>query len=283
MKKRPALGRGIDALFEEYAHIEEEQDLSRIQMIEIALIDPNKDQPRKSFDDEKLSQLAQSIKSVGILQPIVVARQEGRFLIIAGERRWRAARLAGLSQVPCIVRDAQLIERMEMSLIENIQRDDLNPIDTANAISQLITQCAITQEEAASRLGKSRPAVANSLRLLTLSDTVQQMILQGYLSEGHGRALASVKQQEKQIELAGLVVQRDLSVRQTEMLVKEKKPAVKPKKGKALAELALLEEAARRTFGVKVTAVGSAKKGSLTLHYGSAKELERIYEILNAQ
>lgn len=286
MSKRPALGRGIDALFEDIRLTQQEEsfDPSRVEQIDIGKIDPNKEQPRKAFDDDKLKQLADSIASVGILQPLVVAPKDGRFQIIAGERRWRAARLAKLTQVPCIVRQVEQMQRMEMALIENIQRADLNAVETAQAIAALITQCAITQEEAAKRLGKSRPAVANLLRLLTLSEPLQKMVTDGTLSEGHARALLGLDDDTARLALAKRIAEEGLSVRQIESIVKvakEKKPAKKPaKKAKPLAELGLVEEAARKAIGVKVAAAGTAKKGKITLFYASAEELDRIYAFL---
>ncbi|MDR2514725.1 MAG: ParB/RepB/Spo0J family partition protein [Christensenellaceae bacterium] len=288
MSKRIALGRGIDALFEEYSQAREEENPAAEAVVRIGInqIDPNRDQPRKAFDAAKLESLAQSIRSVGILQPIVVARREDRYQIIAGERRWRASRLAGLTELPCIVRDADTIARMEMSLIENIQRADLNPLEEALAVQALIQQCAITQEEAAERLGKSRPAVANLLRLLGLPKALQEMLAEGKLSEGHARALAAVENEEEQYALALAVIQEEMSVRQLEAALKRRREQGakgRKKAPRSLAELGLLEEAARRLFGVKVTAQGSARRGKLILHYASAEELERIYKAIELE
>lgn len=286
MKKRPALGRGIDVLFHEYEQEAEQEtgDESRIRFLDVGLIDPNRDQPRKRFDQEKLEQLAQSIREVGVLQPLLVAERNGRYQIIAGERRWRAARLAGLDQVPCVVREAEQLQRMQIALVENLQRDDLNPVETAMALQGLITQCAITQEEAAAKVGKSRPAVANLLRLLALPKELLDMVAQGSLSEGHARALLGLPEEASQLRLAKRVVDEGLSVRQTEALVRlhrkgsEKK---KPTEAPRLAELGLLEEAARKALGVRATASGSSARGKLILHYNSPEELERLYEALH--
>ena len=286
MKKRPALGRGIDVLFHEYEQEAEQEtgDESRIRFLDVGLIDPNRDQPRKRFDQEKLELLAQSIREVGVLQPLLVAERNGRYQIIAGERRWRAARLAGLDQVPCVVREAEQLQRMQIALVENLQRDDLNPVETAMALQGLITQCAITQEEAAAKVGKSRPAVANLLRLLALPKELLDMVAQGSLSEGHARALLGLPEEASQLRLAKRVVDEGLSVRQTEALVRlqregseKKKPAEAPR----LAELGLLEEAARKALGVRATASGSSTRGKLILHYNSPEELERLYEALH--
>lgn len=286
MKKRPALGRGIDVLFHEYEQEAEQEtgDESRIRFLDVGLIDPNRDQPRKRFDQEKLEQLAQSIREVGVLQPLLVAERNGRYQIIAGERRWRAARLAGLDQVPCVVREAEQLQRMQIALVENLQRDDLNPVETAMALQGLITQCAITQEEAAAKVGKSRPAVANLLRLLALPKVLLDMVAQGSLSEGHARALLGLPEEASQLRLAKRVVDEGLSVRQTEALVRlqrEGSEKKKPTEAPRLAELGLLEEAARKALGVRATASGSSTRGKLILHYNSPEELERLYEALH--
>lgn len=286
MKKRPALGRGIDVLFHEYEQEAEQEtgDESRIHFLDVGLIDPNRDQPRKRFDQEKLEQLAQSIREVGVLQPLLVAERNGRYQIIAGERRWRAARLAGLDQVPCVVREAEQLQRMQIALVENLQRDDLNPVETAMALQGLITQCAITQEEAAAKVGKSRPAVANLLRLLALPKELLDMVAQGSLSEGHARALLGLPEEASQLRLAKRVVDEGLSVRQTEALVRlqrEGSEKKKPTEAPRLAELGLLEEAARKALGVRATASGSSTRGKLILHYNSPEELERLYEALH--
>lgn len=286
MKKRPALGRGIDVLFHEYEQEAEQEigDESRIRFLDVGLIDPNRDQPRKRFDQEKLEQLAQSIREVGVLQPLLVAERNGRYQIIAGERRWRAARLAGLDQVPCVVREAEQLQRMQIALVENLQRDDLNPVETAMALQGLITQCAITQEEAAAKVGKSRPAVANLLRLLALPKELLDMVAQGSLSEGHARALLGLPEEASQLRLAKRVVDEGLSVRQTEALVRlqrEGSEKKKPTEAPRLAELGLLEEAARKALGVRATASGSSTRGKLILHYNSPEELERLYEALH--
>lgn len=286
MKKRPALGRGIDVLFHEYEQEAEQEtgDESRIRFLDVGLIDPNRDQPRKRFDQEKLEQLAQSIREVGVLQPLLVAERNGRYQIIAGERRWRAARLAGLDQVPCVVREAEQLQRMQIALVENLQRDDLNPVETAMALQGLITQCAITQEEAAAKVGKSRPAVANLLRLLALPKELLDMVAQGSLSEGHARALLGLPEEASQLRLAKRVVNEGLSVRQTEALVRlqrEGSEKKKPTEAPRLAELGLLEEAARKALGVRATASGSSTRGKLILHYNSPEELERLYEALH--
>lgn len=281
-QKMSGLGRGMDALFGDNILVEENNE-NTVQMIDIGLIDPKKEQPRKKFDADQLTQLADSIRAVGIIQPIVVSQNGKRYTIIAGERRWRAARLAELTEVPALVRDVETVRSMEMSLIENIQRTDLNAIEEAQAIEALIQQCGLTQEMAAQRLGKSRSAVANLLRMLNLPKEVQQMVVAGELSEGHARALLGAEEPEKMIALANKIVDNSLNVRQTETLVKamkEEKPEKEERAESTCAELSLVEEAARLRFGTRVTIVGTEKRGKITLHYGSPEDLERIYEIL---
>lgn len=280
-QKQSGLGRGMDALFGEFV-LEEESNENTVQMIDIGLIDPNKEQPRKKFDADQLTQLADSIRSVGIIQPIVLSPNGKRYTIIAGERRWRAARLAELTEVPALIREVETLRRMEMSLIENIQRADLNAMEEAQAIDALMQQCGLTQEQAAQRLGKSRSAVANLLRMLNLPKEVAQMVVAGEISEGHARALLGAEDPQTIIALANKVVDNSLNVRQTETLVKalkEEKPE-KPEPAARCAELSLVEEAARMRFGTKVTITGTEKRGKITLHYGSAEDLERIYEFL---
>ena len=283
-QKMSGLGRGMDALFGDNILVEEPGE-NTVQMIDIGLIDPNKEQPRKKFDADQLTQLADSIRAVGIIQPIVVSPNGKRYTIIAGERRWRAARLAELTEVPVLVRDVETVRSMEMSLIENIQRTDLNAIEEAQAIEVLMQQCGLTQEMAAQRLGKSRSAVANLLRMLNLPKEVQQMVVAGELSEGHARALLGAEDAEHIVALAGKVVDNSLNVRQPETLVKalkEEKPEKEPAADRC-AELSLVEEAARMRFGTRVTIVGTEKRGKLTLHYNSLEDLERIYEILKGE
>ena len=212
-KKAHGLGRGLDALLPE----DESQDLTGVQMIDIGRIDPNLDQPRKAFSQESISLLAQSISTQGILQPILVVKgNKDRFTIVAGERRWRAAREAGLTEVPCLIREMDKTQQMEVALIENLQREDLNPLEVAQGIRQLMDQCDFTQEEVAKRLGKSRPAVANLLRLLTLPSSVCDLIREGVLSAGHARVLAGLDDVERQRQLADETVSKGYSVRQLE-------------------------------------------------------------------
>lgn len=282
-KTSGGLGKGIGALFGDMAPAEEERE-NVIQMVPIGLIDPNKNQPRKQFDMDALDQLASSIRAVGFIQPIVLSPNGKRFTIVAGERRWRAARMAELTEVPAMVRDVEEVQRMEMTLIENIQRTDLNPMEEAQAIGSLMQQCGLTQEQVAQRLGKSRSAVANLLRMLNLPKQVSDLVASGELSEGHARALLGAENERDMINLSNQVVQRGLNVRQTEALVKFMKEESKPRQERPrCAELSIVEEAARMRFGTKVTITGNEKRGKLILHYNTPEDLERIYEFIRLQ
>ena len=279
MKANRGLGRGLDALMPE---IPQEDARERVMMLRMGDIDPNPEQPRRKFDAQALAELAASIRQVGVLQPILVTEIEGRYRIIAGERRWRAARLAELEEIPAIVRPLDEIERMEAALIENIQREDLNPLEEALAVRALMDKCGLTQEKAAERLGRSRPAVANLLRLLTLPEPALDMLRDGKLSAGHARALVAVEDPARCIALAEKAVREGWSVRQIEQAAQEKpveeKPArVKPRK---LPEFTEMEERLRHAFGMKASIDGTLNKGKITLTYGSRQELERLYDLM---
>ncbi len=281
-KKNRGLGRGLDALLPEA-----EENLGAGQEIAIGDIDPNPDQPRRTFQDESISQLAQSIRDQGVLQPLlVVPTSGGRYRIVAGERRWRAARQAGLMTIPCIVRDMDVIQQMEIALIENLQREDLNPIDTAQGIRALMQQCGYTQEAVANRLSKSRPAVANLLRLLTLPDEVLEQVRTGALSAGHARVLAGLDKDAQKLDLARRTLAEGWSVRQLEQVAaamkqEEEQPAKPQPKAKVLpAELSEFENRVRETLGVRATLTGSAKKGKIVLQYYSQEELEHLNDLL---
>ncbi len=278
-KKAHGLGRGLDSLFEDSG----DWGIS-IQEIPIGELDPNPDQPRKQFDDETIGMLAESVREQGVLQPlIVVATSNGRYRIIAGERRYRAGRLAGLETVPCIVRDLDIVHQMEISLIENLQREDLNPVDAARGIRALMQQCGYTQEKVAQRLGKSRPAVANLIRLLNLPDEVTEMVRDGLLTAGHARVLAGLTDAQTQIRLARQAADEGLNVRQMEALAAKLRQPAKPGKPepKPLApELRELQERLLERTGMRATLSGTAKKGRIVLQYSSLEELNRLYELL---
>ena len=281
------LGRGLGALLgdieneSELLHSETEQKGDVVQTVPLSSIDPNRDQPRKEFREESLKELADSIRAVGVIQPIVVTKRGNRYSIIAGERRWRASRMAGLNEVPVIVRDWDEMTRLKAALIENLQRDDLNPVEEALGIRALMDKCALPQEAASGVIGKSRSAIANSLRLLTLPDDVLALLKDGSLSAGHGRALVSVSP-ERQSKLAILTVQQGWSVRQLERICAqpEKKPVETPAPARRPAELGQLEKMAREVFGTRVKLDGDENKGKITLSYMSAEDLERIWDVL---
>ena len=282
-KKTRGLGRGLEALLPDA----EEVLSSGVQEISLGDIDPNPDQPRRSFSEESIAQLAQSIREQGVLQPILVTPQNGgRYRIVAGERRWRASRAAGLDKVPVIVRDLDVIQQMEIALIENLQREDLNPIEVAQGIRSLMQQCGYTQETVANRLSKSRPAVANLLRLLTLPEEVIELVRQGSLSAGHARVLAGLDDDARKLALAQETIEQGYSVRQLEAIAAagkaEGEAAPKPRKQKSAlpAELSELEGRIRETMGVRATLTGTVKKGKIVLQYYSQEELEHLNDLL---
>lgn len=274
--KKNALGRGLDALMPQVDEQIAGQD------VDINLLDINPGQPRKAFDKESLEQLADSIREVGLLQPILVQRVEGRYRIIAGERRYRACRLAGLKRVPIVEREMSNEEGMLAALIENLQREDLNPMEEAAAIRQLMDTAGLTQEEAARRLGKSRPAVANTLRLLTLPARLQKLVIEGSLSEGHARVLAGVKSAALQEQLARRAIAEGLSVRAFEALCKKAGEATpeKPVPKRLAPELDDFARRLQRLTGVRASIKGDLNRGRLTLSYGSAEELDSLYRAL---
>ncbi len=293
------LGRGLDSLIsnkldrtiEKEVKGEESKGSQEI-MVRLSDVEPNKGQPRTNFDKAALKELSESIKIHGIIQPIVVRKTGNTYEIIAGERRWRAARLAGLTEVPVIIRDYSEQETYEVALIENIQRQNLNAIEEAVAYQKLIDEYNLKQEQVAGRVGKSRAAVTNSLRLLKLEDSVKQMVIDNKLSAGHARALVSVGNGELQTKLADKILNENLSVRQTEELIREEtEKDSKPRKEKttrAIVEKApeyvKIEEELKQIFGTKVTIKnGVENKGRIEIEYYSLDELERLISQLGAE
>lgn len=278
--KKTALGRGLDVLLPDA----ETGSANTVREISINDIDRDPLQPRQNFNEENIEELAESIRSAGILQPLIVVETEGRYRIIAGERRYRAARKAGLETVPCIVRDMSETDKMEAALIENLQREDLNCIDEARAIRSLIEKCSYTQETAAKRLGKSRSVITNLLRILSLPESVIDMTSNSKISEGHARALCSLQNPSDQISIAEKIVKDGLSVRETESLcrsVSNKAPERPEKKHvRSVPELTDLEERLRSVFGVKTQISGSVNKGKVVLQYSTRDELEAIYSCM---
>ncbi len=300
MNMKRGLGRGLGSLFGEYEKydIEEKKADSPVETnkqdaepiegaetvveVDIGLIDRNENQPRKNFDEKALKELAQSIKVHGIIQPLIVQKNGSRYQIIAGERRFRAARMAGLKKVPVIVKNYTAEQISEVSIIENLQREDLNPIEAARAISNLIKNYGLTQDVVADKIGKSRPAVTNTLRLLTLPEEIIALIEQGKLSAGHARTLITIESKEQQIELANMVIAKKMSVRDLELLVRKlSKPGKSTKKEQQSLELKDFANNLNRIFATKVSIIGNDKKGRIYIDYYSPEDLDRIYSIIN--
>lgn len=290
---KKGLGKGLNALLSIYDEEEEREErkenVSRetkpdngIEGVDISLIYANPNQPRKNFDETALKELAMSIKTHGIIQPIVLNRAEdGKYMIIAGERRWRAAKIAGLTQIPAFIRNYTPKQIKEISIIENLQREDLNPIEAARAIKQLMDEYDLTQEAVADRIGKSRPAIANTLRLLTLPSDVVDMIENNKLSAGHARCLIPLSSSLEQTKVAQTAVAKKLSVRDLEKLVKNLlNPAKERPKAEQSIELKAMIEEMQRTFATKVSAIGNDNKGRIYIDYYSKDDLDRIAELI---
>ena len=276
------LGKGLEALLGNSSNIIEE---NTVNTVSVYLIDTNADQPRKAFDDEKLKELADSIEQHGVIQPIIVQKTGERYRIIAGERRFRAARLAGLNEVPVIVRELNEQEVLEVSLIENLQRENLNAIEEARAIKALMDEHDLTQDDVAKRLGKSRPAIANSTRLLALPEEVQKLVTDGKLQAGHCRVLASIPNDELLTATAKQAAAQGWSVRETEQRVQqllserslEKK---QPKRSKLSNDMKQAQDSLRERLGTKVSFKGDDDKGKIVIEYYSREELSGIYDVI---
>lgn len=296
MAIKKGLGRGLSALLSDS---EQEYDIGNVDEpintgatietntpteISISQIEPNANQPRTIFDEASLVELANSIRLHGVISPLILVKQDnGKYMIIAGERRWRAAKRAGLLTVPAIVRDYTPLQIKEISLIDNLQREDLNPIETARAIKQLMSEYSYTQEQVADRIGKSRPAVANSLRLLNLTPFVIDLIEKNLLSAGHARCLVTVSDPELQYKLANEAITNGLSVRDFEKLIK-KATSIKQEKPAPVQSLELKDMVNRmqRVFATKVSILGNDNKGRIYIDYYNRDDLDRIIDILNA-
>jgi ParB family transcriptional regulator, chromosome partitioning protein len=286
------LGKGLDSMIPEKVEktkIENikngDNDVSRETLININDIEPNKGQPRKKFDEDAIQELADSIRQYGIIQPLILQKKDKFFVIIAGERRWRAARVAGLKQVPAIIKDYSPQEIMEIALIENIQREDLNPIEEALAYQNLIKEFNLKQDEVAERVSKSRVAVTNSMRLLKLDEKVQQMLVDGMISSGHARTLLSIEDNSIQYQVAMKVFDEKLSVRETEKLVKSIMNQKQSKDEVAITKedsfiYKDIEERIKKIMGTKVNIKKkSNNNGKIEIEYYSADELERLIEL----
>ena len=295
--KKAGLGKGLDSLITNKvapakavsnSPVKDEKSIEGILM-DINKVEPNREQPRTNFDEDALLELSESIKQFGVLQPLLVQDKNGYYEIIAGERRWRAAKMAGLKEVPVIIKDLTEQEIVEISLIENIQRENLNPIEEAIAYKRLLTEFNLKQDEVAERVSKSRTAVTNSMRLLKLNEKVQQMVIDDMITTGHARALLGIENQEKQFQVAQKIFDEKLSVRETEKLVKkiqQEKEESKPKKEEKIdpkmeAILSDLEETMKGILGTKVAINRKdEKKGKIEIEYYSMDELDRIIDLI---
>ena len=296
--KRGGLGKGLDSLIPDTGKVAETE--KKVKVVETVVekvvekpteiklkineVEPNRNQPRQKFDEEALQELAESIRQFGVLQPLIVQKRKDYYEIIAGERRWRAAKLAGLKEVPVVIRDMSEQEIMEISLIENIQRENLNPIEEAAAYKKLLEEFGLKQEEVAERVAKSRTAVTNSMRLLKLDERVQQMVIDGMLTTGHARALLAIEDPEVQFQTAVRVYNEKMSVRDVEKLVKNqdrKAPEKKQEDPQQQAVFHDLEERMKLALGTKVSINRKdQKKGKIEIEYYSMEDLERLMDIL---
>ena len=280
-KGRGGLGRGLESLFEDAAPSFESD--TRIETLPLREIEPDPGQPRKTFDDETLAELSASIAEHGLLQPIAVRpKPSGGYLIVAGERRWRASRMAGLTEVPVIVKDVTDEQAMELALVENLQREDLDPVEEAVGIRELMTRCDLTQEQAARKLGKSRSALANSLRLLSLPETVLELLKSGFITIGHAKVVLGLPTPELQEEAAQMIADNQLNVRQAEALCKKlAKPAKEPVAAPLPSALPVeVEESLKQALGSEVRVAYHGGKGKLTVHFYSDDQLKAFANLL---
>ena len=290
--KRGGLGKGLDSLIPDHKTVktterkkqEVEEKKEGEQFININKIEPNHEQPRRNFEEDSLLELADSIKQFGVLQPLIVQKRHDYYEIIAGERRWRAAKMAGIKEIPVIIKEYTKREAVEIALIENIQRENLNPIEEAMAFNRLLTEFSLKQDEVAERVSKSRTTVTNSMRLLKLDERVQQMIVDDMISTGHARTLLAIEDHEEQYNLANKIFDEKLSVRETEKLIKELKNPKKEKEKKVIEHDFIykdLEERMKTVMGTKVHVNPKTKgKGKIEIEYYSDEELERIFELI---
>ena len=261
-----------------------EADEDRVLYIDINDIKPNKDQPRKTFNEEKLKDLANSIKENGVIQPLIIRKAQNGYKLVAGERRWRAARIAEIKKVPCIIRNFDEKQNMIVAIIENMQRENLDPIEEALGLNEMIKRFEFTQEQVSNALGKSRAYIANSLRLLKLPEKIQNMIIEGRISAAHGRTIITIKDEKKQIEVCDKIIRNGLSVRAAERLTEKIKDDARPERKKRKpsvnAEIAAVEDELRKIFGTKVNINGKAPTGKIEIEYYSIDELNRLIDML---
>ena len=285
MAKKSGLGKGLGAILTDKYDSQalEYSDNSSVIELKIVDVEPNKDQPRKEFDKEKLDELADSISKHGVIQPIIVTKKGETYQIVAGERRWRASKQAGLKKIPAIIRDYDEIKVMEVALIENLQREDLNPVEEALGYKSLMDNFSLTQDKISERVGKSRSAVANSLRLLNLPEKVLKMLEKGKISTGHAKVILSVSNKNEQIQIAEIVAEKQMTVRETESFIKNKSKTKKTStKMSAEVKMAIkeMENSFSKYFGTKVKIKETNGKGKIEIAYYSHEEFERIMEIL---
>lgn len=284
---KKGLGRGLGALLDASAVVETTTEAERdVKKIKITQIEPNKTQPRTAFDEEKIEELAESIREYGLIQPIVVKlNKNGFYTIIAGERRWRASRLAGLKEVPAVIKEVSEQTEKEITLIENIQREDLNALEEAAGIKELMDEYGLTQDEVAKKIGRSRPAVANILRLLNLPPEIQEMVKKEEISQGHARALLSLENNVLALEVAKLIIAQDMSVRQTESYIaglSKVKTVKEPTKEEIEVErhIKSLEERISADLGTKIKIIHKKNKGKIEIPYSSAEDFDRIISLI---
>lgn len=286
MGKKFALGKGLSALIPEDVVETEQQDEKGKMLIPLNEIRNDNNQPRKAFDNDKIAELTESIKTHGIIQPLILRKSDdGLYVIVAGERRWRAAKMAGLKDVPAIVMELSEKDVLEISLIENIQRQDLNPIEEASAYKKLLSDFNLTQEDLSKRIGKSRTAITNTMRLMNLDIRVQQYIIEGIITEGHGRALLGIKDKEIQYELSQKVIDENLSVRELERLVKRilegKTTEEKETNNELNPYYKEIKNQLQSYFGTKVNISNKNNKGKIEIEYYSEDDLQRILDIID--
>ncbi len=284
MPKMTGLGKGLDALFgsasiENNENIEQTENNENLKSLKIAEVEPNRDQPRKTFNQESLEELAESIKTYGIIQPIVVSKQNGYYAIVAGERRWRAAKIAGLEEIPAIIRDDNEQINKEIALIENIQREDLNPLEKALGIRHLMDKYGLTQEQVSKKIGKSRSSVSNTLRILYLAPDVLELVKQGKLTEGHCKALAGIEDAERQYAAAIRMVDKGETVRQAESKnrITKKEKKLDPRYKYLYEDI---EDRFQGFFGTKVKLDQGKRKGRIIIEYNNNEDLERMLSLI---
>ena len=279
MTKNTGLGKGLDALLNNVVD-ETVQEGEKVQNLKIIDVEPNREQPRRNFDEEALEELSNSIKEYGVIQPIIVTKQDNYYQIVAGERRWRASKKAGLDEIPAIVREYDKQKNSEIALIENIQREDLNPIEKATAIRELLDKYKLTQQQLANKLGISRSGLANTVRILNLDERVIELVKEGKLTEGHCKALLAIENPEKQYQAALCIIQSGDSVREVEKQMRIKKKTNSAVKNRYEPIYREIEGSFRNFFGAKVKLEAKERSGKIIIQYSSNEELDRILNII---